>query len=228
MQRSSSAGAAASSATSSAWAGHVAGWLILATVFACGLSGWAQQWWAYDRAAVLNAAQWWRPFTASFTHLTPAHAVTNFLALAVIGMIPLYWRVLSARRFWVLLVLLGGVSHVLLLPWRAVTAVWGASAVCHALVLWYAVWVWLLRRQGGVGGLYWRLRWAAVAVFAVMLAKLWLEQAWAQPVAPSPVHSFAIVLAAHLTGSVGGAMVAAAEWLLGRGRFLSRQSGSAP
>jgi membrane associated rhomboid family serine protease len=228
MQRSSSAGAAASSATSSAWAGHVAGWLILATVFACGLSGWAQQWWAYDRAAVLNAAQWWRPFTASFTHLTPAHAVTNFLALVVIGMIPLYWRVLSARRFWVLLVLLGAVSHILLLPWRAVTAVWGASAVCHALVLWYAVWVWLLRRQGGVDGLYWRLRWAAVAVFAVMLAKLWLEQAWAQPVAPSPVHSFAIVLAAHLTGSVGGAMVAAAEWLLGRGRFLSRQSGSAP
>jgi rhomboid family GlyGly-CTERM serine protease len=164
--------------------------------------GVAREWGEYEREAI-EAAQWWRLFSAHLVHLGWGHLWLNLLALLLIAL------------------LLDGVLS---------TAEWLATALIAALAIDLGLYLWdndvqwyvglsgLLHGFLAAGAL--RLL-ARRSVLGVLLAVgLVAKLAWEQAAGPIPWTESGsggpVVVAAHLYGAAAGLAVAAASRLLRR------------
>jgi rhomboid family GlyGly-CTERM serine protease len=149
----------------------------------------------YERAG-LRAGQLWRLLTAHLVHLDLSHALLNAAGLLLLWV--LFAR-LRDLRFWLQVV---GASVLAIdsgLWWSSPEVGWyvGASGLLHGVMA--AGVLCLLEARDRLG----------LSMALLLMAKL----GWERAVGPLPlgVHG-AVVAAAHLYGSVGGAAVAGLSW----------------
>jgi|SRR5579863_2453475 len=146
----------------------------------------------YERTAIA-AGQWWRLLTAHLVHLDLGHAALNCLGLLL--MWALFARDFRPRQW--LGIVLGATAAIDAGLWfRDSTVGWyvGSSGLLHGVM---AAGTWAHLRRGERDG--WILA-------AFLVGKLIYEQ-WAGAMPFS--RGFAVVVDAHLFGSLGGALVAA-------------------
>lgn len=153
----------------------------------------AWQWPALWEACVLtpdavSGAQLWRLWSAHWLHLDASHAASNLLALAMILVISLRWRMLHALL--AALLLLMPLLSLGLLLWRP-DLQWyvGLSGLLHAAV------TWLLFRHGG------RVLWLGLALMVIKL--LWQSLAGVETWVVQEAHWLGSGLGVALMGWPG-------------------------
>jgi rhomboid family GlyGly-CTERM serine protease len=164
--------------------------------------------WSGGRQALLlwHASGWahhpWQLWTASLAHLSSAHLLINLAALLAMAVLGLFLQVGRSAVFACLLAWPTGTLALSL--WPEITYYGGLSGLLMAMLAILAVFA-----AGRVA-----TRGTGVVLLIVLAFKLLTEQAWTQPVAFDPRWGFNVVLAAHLSGAVAGALWAAAiGWL---------------
>lgn len=163
-----------------------------------------------------DAAGWlrhpWTLWTAAWVHTSLGNLGGNLLAitgLAVAG------AALGARRPAAIgLLVAWPLSTLALLIWPQVTHYSGLGGPIHA--------------AAAVLGMHLAARPAlkpfSPLLFAALALKLLAERAWTQPVAFDPSWGFNVVYAAHLTGTLAGAICGGLAVLLSRGHALRPDS----
>lgn len=157
-----------------------------------------------DAVAGPDGGQWWRMITAMWVHLNWQHWLGNLLAAT--GLLLIAVTRAGVRPALALLVLAAcGVIAQLGLLWvPSVRWYGGLSGALHGMALWCSL------RLLAVPGI---ARAFGVALAAVVLAKVWLEQSWLAPIVMDRLRGFGVVRAAHAAGAVGGlALWLLAEW----------------
>jgi rhomboid family GlyGly-CTERM serine protease len=150
---------------------------------------------------VWHSSSWlshpWTLWTAPLVHLSAAHLLANCLAFAaLLGMAFVHRASGVLRPFALGLLLVWPLSTFCLIFSPLAISYVGMSGVVHGAVALLGV---LLIRTSWIG-------WVLVAGLA---AKLYLEQAWVQPVVWSADWGFNVVVVAHLYGAGVGVIVGA-------------------
>ena len=170
--------------------------------------------WSGADPGLSNALRWqpelaftepWRCISAAWVHLSRQHLLANLggslLVAALGGVAGCGWR---ATLAWALA---WPLTHLGLLLQPMLTAYGGLSGLMHAGVAVACLQV--IRSERG------QRRWIGAALLACLLAKLWLEAAWAGPLRWVPGWDIAIAPAAHASGVVAGLLCA---WAVGVGQ----------
>lgn len=166
--------------------------------------------WSGGRQALLlwHASGWvhhpWQLWTASLAHLSSAHLLINLAALLALAVLGLFLQVGRSAVFACLLAWPAGTLALAL--WPEITYYGGLSGLLMAMLAVLAVFAAVRATTRGTG----------VVLLIVLAFKLLTEHAWTQPMAFDPRWGFNVVLAAHLTGALAGALGAAAIGLLQR------------
>ena len=191
---------------------HSAGWLLLCVLATGGalalamLSGASAAWAAALRwQPELAFTEPWRCISAAWVHLSRQHLIANLggsLLVAALGVVAGCGP--RAALAWALA---WPLTHLGLLLQPTLSAYGGLSGLMHAGVAVACVQV--IRGERG------ERRWIGAALLAGLLAKLWLEAAWAGPLRQLPGWDIAIAPAAHASGAVAGLLCA---WAAGAGR----------
>ena len=127
-------------------------------------------------------------------HLSGTHLLANLLALAVLGVLG---TCLQAGRACAAAVLLAWpLGTLALVWWPQITGYSGMSGLLNAMAA--VLWAHAAMRPS--------TRSASVVIFAALVFKLLGEHAWSQPIAFDPNWGFNVVYAAHLAGTVAGAI----------------------
>lgn len=136
-------------------------------------------------------------WTASLVHLSAAHLLVNLGALLVLAVLGLFLR---AQWSATLAVLLAWPLGTLALAWWPQVGWYaGMSGLLTAMLA--VLCVHAVLQPGS--------RMVAVVLCIALALKLGAEQAWARPLAFDPLWGFNVVNAAHLSGALAGAAVAA-------------------
>jgi rhomboid family GlyGly-CTERM serine protease len=142
----------------------------------------------------------WTLWTAPLVHLSLEHAVANVLALAVLVGIAFFTANRTGRTgvflrsFGLGLMLVWPLSTLSLVLCPQVTSYVGLSGVVHGAA-------------ALLGVLLIRSSWMSWVLLAGLAVKLYLEQAWIQPVVWSADWGFNVVVVAHLYGAGVGLIV---------------------
>ena len=160
-----------------------------------------QDWFSAGKmsASLVQAGEWWRPFTALTLHSDAAHLFGNLLFGGLFGYAA--GQLLGSGVAWLTILLAGAFGNVLnaFVQPPTHTAVGASTAVFAALGI-VSVFVWRHQRRGGWR---WVHRWAALIAGAVLLAFL-------------GVGDENTDIVAHLTGFVSGALAGWGWAMLGR------------
>lgn len=159
----------------------------------------------------------WRPWTPWITpllHLNGPHLLANTLALGALAVLGA--ALPAPPRDALALCLAWPLGTWALRLWPEVGAFQGLSGTVHAAA---AILAWRALRRPATRQLGWLLGLG-------LLLKLALERGWAEPVRFDPAWGFNVVVAAHLTGAVAGAALAAL--LDGLARWCGRTRGPVP
>lgn len=151
----------------------------------------------WNRARLLHEP--WRLWTAAWVHLSPLHLAGTLAAGALVALLGV--AVPAGPRATLAWALAWPLSHLSLLAWPALQHYAGLSGVLHAGV---AIMVAQLFRGPRPGH-----RWLAWTLGLGLLAKLLLETPWRAAVMMEPGWDIPVVPAAHLTGALWGAALAA-------------------
>jgi membrane associated rhomboid family serine protease len=151
----------------------------------------------FDRA--LLASEPWRAGSAALIHIDLTHAAVNGLMWVLLCLYAQKMQRLGAAV--VAALVATPLAHAGLLLWPQAIDVAGLSATLYALWAALTVFAMASREQR-------ELRWLGFASAALLAFKVFADQAWAQPVAPSVLWNFPVVHAVHLTGMALGAVVA--------------------
>lgn len=148
----------------------------------------------YEREAAATLSEPWRLLTAHVVHMNPSHLLLDGVALVLIW--SLFVGTLPARAWWAAFFVGALAIDVGLYHWQPqIDWYVGLSGVEHSLFVAGALWCLLLGRRGQ-GGL--------------MLLGLLAKLAWEVTVGPMPWSTSAsrgpVVEAAHLYGTIGGAV----------------------
>lgn len=152
----------------------------------------------------------WTLWSASLVHLSGSHLGANLLALAGLALLGQTLRLGHAAT--AALAIAWPLGTALLTLWPQVTHYSGLSGLNHAAAL--VISMFCAIHPGSA-------RWArpiGLALLAGTGLKLWLEQAVARPVVFDPGWGFGVVLAAHLSGALAGAVCGGAAALWARRR----------
>ena len=154
----------------------------------------------------------WTLWSASLVHLSAGHLGANLLALAGLALLGHALRI--GRTATMALAVAWPLGTALLMLWPQVTHYSGLSGLNHAAAL--VISMFCILHPGPV-------RWAppiGLALLAGTGLKLWLEQAVTHPVMFDPGLGFGVVLAAHLSSALAGAVCGgiAALWTRRHGR----------
>ncbi|MBV8500499.1 MAG: rhombosortase [Paucibacter sp.] len=169
-------------------------WLITASAFAA----LALLAWPLDRDELLwHPDQPWRAFSAPFAHLSLQHLIANLAGCAAVGLLGSVAR-LPARSSVAWLIAWPLTQWGLLLR-PDLVSYGGLSSVLHAGVAVIAME--LLTRPG-------RERKVALALFAGLLLKLWLEDPFGPATQARSGWDIAIAPFAHLSGAISGCVSA--------------------
>lgn len=186
--------------------------LLMATASAyLGLAG--ARGWLAPQLLIWHADFWphlpWTLWTAPLVHFLPAQGLAGALLLAALGVLG---AALGASGREVLALLLAcPLAMLALLHWPQVGGYWGFPLLIHAAAAALSVRA-LLQPQ---------LRWLGLLMAGGLIIKLRLERGWQLPVAFDSGWGTNVVLAAHLSGAVAGALMAA--WLAALAALLRRR-----
>jgi rhomboid family GlyGly-CTERM serine protease len=144
----------------------------------------------------------WQLWTASLAHLSSAHLLINLAALLALAVLGVFLQVGRSAAFACLLAWPTGTLALAL--WPEITYYGGLSGLLVAMLAVLAVFAAGRAATRGTG----------VVLLIVLAFKLLTEHAWTQPVAFDPRWGFNVVLAAHLSGALAGALCAVAIGLL--------------
>ena len=147
----------------------------------------------------------WRCISAAWVHLSRQHLLANLGGSALVAALGVVAG--CGRRAALAWALAWPLTHLGLLLQPSLTAYGGLSGLMHAGVAVACVQV--IRAEPGPRRLI------GAALLAGLLAKLWLEAAWAGPLRQLPGWDIAIAPAAHASGVVAGLVCA---WSAGVGR----------
>ncbi len=155
---------------------------------------------------VWHASGWthhpWQLWTASLAHLSSAHLLINLAALLAMAVLGVFLQAgLGALAACLLAWPLGTLGLAL---WPDIAFYSGMSGLLMSMLAVLAVFA---SAQPGTRG-------TGVVLLIVLGFKLLTEHAWSQPLAFDPRWGFNVVVAAHLTGALAGALCAAAIVLL--------------
>lgn len=150
-----------------------------------------------DWQPALFPAQPWRAFSAAWVHWSPLHLGANLAGCAVLAL--LGQRAGLGRRAVLAWLLAWPLTQLALLAWPSLLRYGGLSGVLHAGVAIAAIE--LLGRQG-------RERLIGALISAGLLLKLTLEAPLGPPLRQMAGWDIAIAPAAHLAGTLAGALCA--------------------
>ncbi|MEX1166334.1 MAG: hypothetical protein WEK74_05610 [Hydrogenophaga sp.] len=179
-------------------------WLLL-----CALHGVASMllWWAGDdrvQTMIWRADGWtsqpWSLWTSAWVHLNTPQLIVNQIALGTLaGFAWVVRPTLACTLAWFLAWPLAQMS---LLWWPHIGYAVGLSASLHAGAMVLALLL-MLRRIAVPKS----RRWGGFLALG-LVAKLWVEQGWSQPVVWDSFNNISVVRAAHFTGAVWGLLLA--------------------
>jgi membrane associated rhomboid family serine protease len=160
-------------------------------------------WWGGEGVAsslTWHADSWlqrpWTLWTSAWVHLHTPHLVGNQLALG--ALVALAWWVRPTWQASLAWFLAWPSGTLMLLLWPQIGYFVGLSGLIHAALVVVAVGLTGRTVTPSV------LRLWGVALWAGLMVKLVIEQAWRQPVAWDEGANLSVVLAAHLSGVVAG------------------------
>jgi rhomboid family GlyGly-CTERM serine protease len=184
--------------------------LLLAALVLLSLAG--ENWQSllrYERAGVLDRAEYWRLFTAHLVHGSALHLLLNVAGLGLIA--ALFSRDYSLRAWLLILAAsmaaidLGFVLYEPQLQWYV-----GFSGVLHGALAAGAIAWW--RHES---------RALALSLSSILVAKL----AWEQYHGALPLSgNMPVIVDAHLYGAIGGAITASILWLRAQEWSFRRRS----
>jgi rhomboid family GlyGly-CTERM serine protease len=143
----------------------------------------------------------WQLWTASLTHLSDTHLILNLLALLCLAIIGSHTG--SGRDEVMIALIAWPLSTLALLIWPQVQFYAGFSGLNHALAV-------ILCAQSAMKLIVKREFSVIAFLLALMLlAKIFWEAPWSEPLRPDASWGFAVVQAVHLTGMLAALLAAA-------------------